>query len=163
MQATSTVLAPGRTTALACAVASAVGTAAAIAVLPWAYYGSIEMPIFRFPGWGWYVAAAVVFHATVLWRLMAPARRLGLVAGVVAGLLTIASAVVVASEYDEPSNFFDGIYPAVGPAVGPGAHIAVISAVVGIIGVVSARPTPASTPGGPTPLPSAGSRDGTGR
>src|SRR5690606_38981525 len=150
MQATSTVLAPGRSTALACAVASAVGTAAAIAVLPWAYYGSIEMLLFRFPGWGWYVAAAVVFHATLLWQLMAPARRLGLVAGGVTGLLTIVSALAVASEYDDPLNFFDGIYPAVGPAVGPGAHIAVISAVVGIIGVVFARPAPGSTPGGPT-------------
>ncbi len=126
----------------------ALGNLLAILVLPWARYGSIDIPLHRFPGWFLHVAAVVVLYGAALWALLRPSARRNLAVGTVAGVVAAGAAVVIATRYDDASSFFDDIVPAVMPRLGSGGPVAILSVLVSLaaLAVLAARTRGTSTP-----------------
>ncbi|WP_434739307.1 hypothetical protein [Micromonospora sp. SH-82] len=124
-------------------VVGALGSLAAVLWLPWATYGSIDIPLHRFPGWTFHVAAVTVLYGAALWALLRPPARRALPLAVcgVAGLVAAGSAVTIASRYDDPTSLFDGIFPAILPVLGSGGPVAVLSVLVSLaaLAVLTAR------------------------
>ncbi|MEU5551999.1 hypothetical protein ABZ738_19710 [Micromonospora sp. NPDC047793] len=139
-------------------IVGALGNLLAVLVLPWAGYGSIDIPLHRFPGWFVHLAAVIVLYGAALGALLRPPARRPLAVSAAAGLVAAGSAVAIAIRYDDASSFFDGTVPAVMPALGSGGPVAVLAVLVSVtaLAVLAARTrgTPTRTigrPGVPTP------------
>lgn len=124
-----------RFAALVTAAAGTAGTLSAVFLLPWALWGVLSIGLARFPMWGWYVGAAAVLHLCVAGHLAARGvgvRRLLLAVALLAAIATVASAIVVMRQYDDPAAFFDLSRPIimVKPGLGFGGPVAVLAALV---------------------------------
>jgi hypothetical protein len=142
-------------------IVGALGNLLAALVLPWARYGSIDIPLHRFPGWFPHVAAVIVLYGAALWALLWPPTRqpLPLAVSGAAGLVAAGSAATIAIRYDDASSLFDRIVPAVVPTLGSGGPVAILSVIVTLaaLAVLAARTrgTPTRTNGRPgVPAPS---------
>jgi hypothetical protein len=115
-------------------VLAALGSLASVLVVPWAWYGDIDVPLHRLPVWGVHLAAVLVVYAAVLGTLLVPVRHRGLaLAGAVgASVAGAGTAVLVASGYDDASALFGETVPAVLPRLGPGPFLAVLAVLVGL-------------------------------
>ncbi|MBL6275380.1 hypothetical protein JMF97_04305 [Micromonospora fiedleri] len=109
------------------AVVGAAGSLVAVFGLPWAWYGDRAVRLTEFPGWAWYVGAAVLLNLVTAGTIIERGRRgwLLLVAGGL-GVVTIVAAVVVMAHYADV--FLGPVVPAVRPSVGPGGPVAVLAA-----------------------------------
>lgn len=112
-----------------CWVLGTVGTAAAVA-LPWARYGGIDIELFRFPNWGWYLAPAIALTVLTGWFVL---RGPGpgtwpLLAGAALTVATAITAAAVMWRYDDSAALFDRFVPMVIPGIGPGGPVAVLAA-----------------------------------
>jgi len=123
--------------------AGAAGTAAAILVLPSARYGDLDVPLHRFSGWGWYLAAAIGLHLVAGWSVVGRGRHRGLLisGGVALAASTVGAIVALMLRYDDATALLGPIVPMVMPELGPG----------GLVGLVStlASSAPLAVPPGP--------------
>lgn len=110
------------------------GSWVAILALSWADYGDIDFPLNRFPYWGFHVACVSAFHIWLAFR-----HRMPVAAGVTTGLASIASAILIAWQYDDSSALFGegAVVPLVMPGVGIGAAVAVLAAAATLIAMSS--------------------------
>ncbi|MCE6998930.1 hypothetical protein LZG04_29630 [Saccharothrix sp. S26] len=107
-------------------------------LVPWATYGDHDIELSRLPLWWTYLGAAAVMHACAR---VAPPVSAGFV------VVAVASAVLVATGYDEASRIFGHVVPLVVPRPGLGVVFAVASAAAQAAGLRgrarAARPLPA--------------------
>ncbi|RKR85792.1 hypothetical protein BDK92_0001 [Micromonospora pisi] len=111
-------------------------------VVPWAMYGSFDIPLTRFPGWQVYAASVLALHSCVTWALLVPAGRrsvLPLVVGAASGFVAAGSAMALAFRYDDGSALFPGVVPAVWPTPGPGPAVALLAIALAIGAVLASR------------------------
>jgi len=137
--------------AVVLAATGAVGAILATAVLPWSLFAG-NFGLTRFPGWGWYAAAAAALNvvtASALWRPGRPPKP-AVAAAIGLCVATIGTAVALMSQYDDGHALHGPIVPMVKPALGPGGPVAVLAALASAAAVVvhyrnnriTARPAP---------------------
>lgn len=103
-------------------------------VVPWAWYGDIDIPLYRLPNWGAQVGSVAVLYAALVWTALTSAERraIPLTVAVCAGAAAIGTTVLVARGYDDASALFHDVVPAVFPRLGPGPFVAVVAVLVGL-------------------------------
>jgi hypothetical protein len=111
--------------------------------LPWSRYGDIEIALHRFPGWQVHAASALALQALVLWSLFRPGRlsRARLGAGIACAATTVASAIVLGSQYNNATAFFKDVIPLVWPTPGLGPFVAATAALVSLGALILAHVT----------------------
>lgn len=135
---------------------------AAVAVLPWARWGSAEFPLSRLPWWGLYLGTAIAMHVSVAWFLFAKGRLRRVLRAVGLTLVgsTVVTAVLVMTHYDDASALFDKFVPLVYPIPGEGGLVALLAAALSAA-ALTAPPQP--TPLNPADEPTSVSLDDTRR
>lgn len=118
---------------------AALASLLAVVVLPWAWYGDIDIPLHRLPSWGVHLATVLVLYAAIGWTLLASAGRRALpaIVAVGAGTAAVGTAVLVALGYDEAAALFEDPVPAVLPGLGPGLFVGVLAVLLGLSAVVA--------------------------
>lgn len=103
-------------------------------VLPWAWYGDVDIPLHRLPNWETHLGSVAVLYAAVVWTMLTPTGRrlLPLSVTVSATAAAAATAVFVALGYDNASALFTGVVPLARPTPGPGSVVAVAAALLGL-------------------------------
>lgn len=109
--------------------ASVTGLAALLSLLsvfvvPWAWYGDMDVPLHRLPNWGVYVGGVVVLYVALV---------LPLAVAVCAGVVAVVTTVLVASGYDDAVALFPDVVPMVAPSLGPGPFLAVLAVLAGLL------------------------------
>lgn len=99
-------------------------------IIPWSFYGDIDISLYRFNGWPVYAASAIALQVVVVSAQFLPGRRAQAAAGFVCAAVAVVSAVALGSRYDNAPEFFDDVMPLmmVMPYPGPGSLAAVLAA-----------------------------------
>lgn len=113
----------------------AVGTPVVITVVPWAHYGGIEMPLYRFPCWGFPATAVVALTLLAVWARAGGAGRPRHLrsAGLALAVAGVGATAVVMWHYDDADAFFGPIVPLVKPVIGPGGPLAMVLIAIDLI------------------------------
>jgi hypothetical protein len=118
------------------AVIAGVGFTAAllsVVAIPWAQYGDMEIPLWRFPAWSFFVIGMIAVYCCAAGSLIPKRRvsRIAIAAVMVSAAFTIAYAAVLMSRYADSDVLFSGPIPMVVPRLGIGGPIGVIAALTG--------------------------------
>jgi hypothetical protein len=113
-------------------------------VVPWAWYGDIDLRMHRLPNWTAHVGSVAVLYAAVAWTALAPVARraVPLTVTACASAVAVATTAVVARGYDNASALFQDVAPMVAPSLGPGPFLAVLAVLAGLDAAVVATRTP---------------------
>jgi hypothetical protein len=101
-------------------------------VVPWAWYGDIDLRMHRLPSWAAHAGSVAVLYAAVGWTALATRRAVPLTVTACASVAAVATTVVVARGYDNASALFQDVAPMVVPRLGPGPFLAVLAVLAGL-------------------------------
>lgn len=101
----------------------------AAAVLPWAHYGGIDVPLIELSGWGVYIASAAVLQLFVIWVVLTrPRYPSPALVGTAIGVFTAIVSVIVLLHFDDARAIFGQFIPPIKPTIGMGGILAIIAA-----------------------------------
>lgn len=116
------------------AAAGAASLGAAL-LLPWAYYGGIEVRLYDVPGWPWYLTVALTQLLAVLASLLTHTRHHRTVALAVAAALGTAAVTMAAITMTislDPAKVFGPVVPPITAVLAVGGPAALVAALAGV-------------------------------